>query len=131
MTRSKGFAVFVSTLLVSAFAVVALAQDPVKVAPKNYKVILENAHVRVLEITVAPGEKVAMHSHPASVIYALNNSKIRFSTPDGKSVDVDLKAGEASWHEAETHAGENIGKTEGKVLQIEMKSPAHAHPHKK
>ena len=30
----------------------AAAQDPVKVAPQNYKVLLNNAHVRVLDFTL-------------------------------------------------------------------------------
>ncbi len=38
----------------------AQAQDPVKVAPGNYKVTLDNSRVRVLDIHIKPGEKVAM-----------------------------------------------------------------------
>ena len=42
---------------------VALAQgqDAVKVAPAHYKVRVENATVRVIENTLAPGEKDPMH----------------------------------------------------------------------
>ncbi len=102
----------------------ARAQDAAKVAPTVYKVLLENEHVRVMVATLKPGEKVPMHSHPATVIYSLNASKAKFTTPDGKSIEVDMKPGEASWHEPETHAPENIGTTEARVLVIEMKDPA-------
>ena len=40
------------------------AQDVVKASPDTHKVILENEHVRVLDVHAKPGEKVAMHSHP-------------------------------------------------------------------
>ncbi|MFI5166993.1 MAG: cupin domain-containing protein [Thermoanaerobaculales bacterium] len=103
-----------------------LAEDPVKVAPNVYKVILENEHVRVLSVTLKPGEKSPMHSHPANVVYTLNDSKVRFTMPDGKSVDADLKAGNCIWNEAQTHAGENIGKTTVHALVIELKEPASA-----
>ena len=35
----------------------ALAQDPVKVDPAHYKVVLENASVRVLRISYPVGDK--------------------------------------------------------------------------
>lgn len=100
------------------------ADDPVKVAPSVYKVLIDNDRVRVLEATLKPGEKVPMHSHPANVVYPLDASKARFTTPDGKSVDVELKPGEATWHEAETHASENLGGTSAHVLVFELKEPS-------
>lgn len=99
----------------------ARAQDPVRVAPGVYKVVLENDRVRVLEVTLKPGEKVPMHSHPANVIYPLNAAKARFTLPDGKSIEVALEPGAVAWHEPETHSSENIGKTEARVLVIELK----------
>ena len=39
--------------------------DPVEVSPDNYKVVLENDHVRVLEMNLKVGEKDEMHSHPS------------------------------------------------------------------
>ena len=51
-----------------AFAVstkIASAQGPAKLAPQNYKVLLENSQVRVIEYRIKPGEKEPMHSHPS------------------------------------------------------------------
>ena len=56
----------VCTLLVLA-AATASAQDPVKVAPNQVKVVLENDYVRVLSWTENPGDKTPMHEHPALV----------------------------------------------------------------
>jgi hypothetical protein len=100
-----------------------VAQDPVQVAPEQYKVLLENDRVRVLEYRSQPGDKEAMHSHPANVIYMLSTFKAKFTLPDGKTTESELKAGEVTWREAETHVVENIGTTEGHVLIIELKEP--------
>jgi len=47
--------------------------DPVKVDPKHYKVEFENASVRVLRISYAPGEKSVMHYHPNAVAVYLTD----------------------------------------------------------
>jgi len=104
------------------FPLVALAQDAVKVAPDVYKVAVDNADVRALDIRIKPGVKVAMHSHPASVLTAYGPCKIRFSSPDGKSHDVEFKAGDIVWNDAQTHASENVGTTECHALQVELKN---------
>ena len=114
-----------SVLLASLALVVvpktAMAQDMVKVAPNTTKVLLENDRVRVLEVRQKPGEKGAMHSHPASLICPLSTSKAKFTSPDGKTTESELKAGEVTWREAETHAVENVGTTDSQVLVIELK----------
>lgn len=33
----------------------------------------------MLETRGKPGDKVGMHSHPANVVYVLNDSKVRFT----------------------------------------------------
>ncbi len=109
----------------ASLPLVARAADPVKVAPEIYKVAIDNADVRALDITVKPGAKTPMHSHPASVLTAFGPCKLRFSTPDGKSNDVEFKGGEIIWRDAETHAGENIGTADCHALQVELK---HAKP---
>jgi len=102
----------------------ALAQDVVKVSPETHKVLLENDHVRVLDVGVKPGEKVPMHSHPANVVYALSDFKIKFTYPDGKTEEREGKAGAARWSEAVTHAAENVGTAEFHLVQVELKGAA-------
>jgi quercetin dioxygenase-like cupin family protein len=99
----------------------AVAQDAVTVAPKIYSVVFENDRVRVLDYHAKPGQKAAMHSHPALISYALTAAKVKFTSPDGKSQDQALKTGQVLWRDAETHATENIGKTPAHVLVIELK----------
>jgi quercetin dioxygenase-like cupin family protein len=99
----------------------ALGQDPVKVAPDVYKVLLDNDRVRVLDVHVKPGQKTAMHSHPANVIYAFDASTTKFSFPGKKSQTRSFKAGDVVWGGPEKHAGENTGSSEVHVLVFEIK----------
>ena len=86
--------------------------------------LLENAQVRVLAVTIKPGQKAPMHSHPANVSYVLSDGKLHITMPDGKTVDKEPKAGTATWSDATTHAVENIGTTELRQVQIELMNPA-------
>lgn len=105
-----------------AAATPAAAQDVIQVAGDSHKVILENAQVRVLSVTLKPGQKAPMHSHPANVSYVLSDGKLRITMPDGKTVDKEPKAGTAGWSEAVTHAVENIGTGAFTQVQIELKN---------
>ena len=71
-----------TVILISLLAVLwttVHAQDLVKTSPQYYKVPLENDQVRVLEYRLKAGEKEAMHSHPAGVVYVLSGGKLKFS----------------------------------------------------
>ena len=95
--------------------------DAVKVAPDSYKVLLENDEVRVLEARLKQGAKAEMHSHPRTVVYFLNNSRGKFTFPDGKSENADLKQGKAMWYDAISHSVENIGTEDLTAVLIELK----------
>jgi quercetin dioxygenase-like cupin family protein len=116
--------------LILAFALIcvagtAWAQDPVKVAPNHFKVLLDNDQVRVLDFQSKAGDKVPMHSHPVYVTYGLAGAgKTRFTSADGKSTEQPVKSGQALWHEAETHASEYSGTGTIHVLLIELKPHA-------
>jgi quercetin dioxygenase-like cupin family protein len=106
-------------LVVGAWTV--MAQDFTKVSSQDVKVLLENDRVRVLEVRHKPGVKEPMHSHPAYISYYLDATKVKVTTPDGKTVEKDRKAGEVQYSEPVMHALENIGTTEQHVLVIELK----------
>lgn len=112
----------VSIFAVIVFAGVAMAQDPVPLYPANYKVLLENERVRVLDFQLKKGAKEEFHAHPAAVTYVLAPFKIRFTFPDGTTRIREAKAGEVFYGDALTHASENIGDTDAHGLLIEMKS---------
>jgi quercetin dioxygenase-like cupin family protein len=98
-----------------------LAQDPVKVAAKQCKVAFENDYVRVLSWSTGPHEKTAMHDHPAMVSISLSGGKTRFTSPDGKTREVETKAGQASWSDPDKHSSEELGGKAGGIIQVELK----------
>lgn len=97
-----------------------MAQDLVKVAPKSAKVIFENDAIRVLEITMRKGQKIGMHSHGRNFTYGLSDSRYRSTSPDGKSVVVKVKKGDASWSDGSSHSVENLGGI-SRLLSVELK----------
>lgn len=102
----------------------AKAQDPTKVAGNNYKVLFESDKVRVLEVLYKPGEKAAMHTHPYHVAYSLTDSKLKFTMPDGKTVDIEGKAGQVMEGPPGLHSPENVGTSDAHLIVFEVKEPA-------
>ena len=98
-----------------------MAGDAVSVAPHLYKVLLENNRVRILETRYGPGVKSEMHSHPDLTAVALTPAKGRLTLADGQSFDIDLKAGESMFIEAQEHTVENTGTSEFHVILVELK----------
>lgn len=99
----------------------ANAQDPVKVAPGMNKVVVNNAQVRVLDVTLKPGEKMPMHSHPDNVLYVISGGTSRSTDAKGKATEHTYKEGECVFRKGETHMVENIGEKPTHVLNIELK----------
>jgi quercetin dioxygenase-like cupin family protein len=112
---------FLLAMFVEFAALTALAQDPVKVAPKAFKERLNNDNVRVVEYSSKPGQKEALHSHGASVLYVIQGGKFKSTTPDGVSKEIEYKTGDVLWRDALTHTSENVGTTELKAIIIEVK----------
>ena len=98
-------------------------QDPVKVDAAHYKVVLENASVRVLKIDYAAGAKSTMHQHPDSIVIPLTPSTVRFTLPDGKSEDSELASESAMYTPAGTHNPANVGTGPVDAVLVEFKSP--------
>lgn len=112
----------VAVLVLVASVVPAMAQDPVKVDSKHYKVEFENDKVRVLHITYGPHEKSVMHQHPANVAVFVTDGQVRFTLPDGKTQDVSVKAGTTQWNAGGKHLPENVGDKPFEVILVELKS---------
>jgi quercetin dioxygenase-like cupin family protein len=114
----------------SAFGVVLLwsgtmsAQDPATVSPGTYKVILDNPTVRVFRVTGAPGNKVAMHSHPDHLAIALAPGKVQIVTKGGKPETLDMANESASYVPAGAHESSNAGTAPLDAIVVELKAPA-------
>lgn len=110
-------AVFVAAV---AFSAPSSAQDPVKVDPAHHQVVLENEHVRVMKITLKPGEKTPSHQHPAGVAVLLTDATMKI---DGTNAPADgpRKMGEVILTDATTHVVHNTGAATSEVMLVELK----------
>ena len=97
------------------------ALDPVRIAPDTHKIAFENAFVRVLEVHVPAGKTEPRHRHPHGLSVYLTDWDAKV-TIDGRPAQVNQrKSGSFAWSDAVVHTIENVGKTEGHVLRIELK----------
>ena len=91
-------------------ALCAKAQDVVKVAGEHNNILLENDDLRVIQNTLAPGEKDAMHTHPHGWYYVVRPGKMRIVFADAKEAVWESKDGEGGWIKARAaHTSENVG----------------------
>lgn len=100
-------------------------------APKNHKILLENDQVRVLEVTLAPGETEKIHHHRwPSVLYIQEagdfidydeNGKIILDT---RQLKTPLTFPMTMWKDPEApHSVENLSKTITiRLIRVEMKN---------
>jgi hypothetical protein len=101
----------------------ALAQDAVSAEPRSFRVVVDNATVRVLEYKSRPGLGVCgqgLHYHPAHVTVSLTGAKLK-KTEHGKVSLVDIPPGHVFYADAETHAAEVIGGAGTRTYIIELK----------
>ena len=113
--------------VLAAFAAsAALAQDAVKVDPKHYSVVFENAQVRVLRIHYGPHETSVRHSHPNSVITYVTDAHNKFLLGNGKTIEARGKAGSAAWAPASVHTPTNLSNKPMNAILVELKGTAHA-----
>jgi quercetin dioxygenase-like cupin family protein len=112
-----------SALFVLAIAVpAALAQDATKVDAKHYKVEFQNSRVRIVRAHYGPHEKSVMHSHPDSVAIFQTDGRVKFTYPNGKTEERDMKAGQAVWTPAVRHLPENLTDNDMEVILVEFKT---------
>jgi quercetin dioxygenase-like cupin family protein len=97
--------------------------DALKASPDNFKLLLENDKVRVLEYTLKPGSQDQIHTHPPKSSYILTGGKLKVYRIGGTSEVFDEVPGTASWMDyVGEHYVENIGTTEIKIILTEVKS---------
>lgn len=121
MRASHWFCAFGAVIAWSGSVV---AQDPAKVSPETYKVILDNPTVRVFRVTGAPGQKVAMHSHPDHLAVALSPGKVQIMPKGGEAMTLDMASETASYVPAGAHESIAMGAAPLDALVIELKEPA-------
>lgn len=114
-------------VIILGLAAGAAAQDPVQLSP-DYKVEIDNAWVRVLRVKHPPHARIAMHQHPATVVVFLTDIHEKITGADGTVRNLDRKAGEVGFNEANKHAEENLANQPLEAVIIELKPGAPKSP---
>ena len=97
-------------------------QDVLKVIPENYKLLYENALVRVIEARVPPGAEEQPHRHKRGVSICMTEYTVESRIlPDGQWVRSDRKHGTVYWSESSLHVLRNVGKTTSHTIRVELK----------
>ena len=122
--RIGGVALAIAVALVSARASQPQTGDldVLKVIPENYKLIIDNPFVRVLEARIPAGTEEKPHRHMKGVSVCLTEYTLESRTlPDGQWMRNDRKVGTTYWSEAGLHQVRNVGRTESHTIRIELK----------
>jgi quercetin dioxygenase-like cupin family protein len=88
------------------------------------KPVFENDRLRVYRVSLAPGESLAMHTHPyAGLGLVLTNAEVAFETVGSKQIQrAKVAVGEVRWRPGPvTHSIRNVGKTRFEGVDIELK----------
>lgn len=97
--------------------------DGLAASPDNFRLLLENEQVRILEYHINPGIRDRPHTHPPRVSHIISGGTLRIRLETGETFDVTEVAGETLWSgAAPLHDTENIGNTPIRILLIEVKT---------
>jgi len=125
LLRKGAIAAAVALVAIALVAGSSTAQsddDVLKVIPENYKLIIDNPFVRVLEARIPAGTEEKPHRHLKGVSVALTEYTLESRTlPDGQWVRNERKAGTTYWSDASLHQVRNVGKTESHTIRVELK----------
>jgi hypothetical protein len=99
--------------------------DVLKVIPENYKLIIDNPFVRVLEAHIPAGTEEKPHRHLKGVSVCLTEYSLESRTlTNGQWTNWtrnDRTIGTTYWSDASLHQVRNVGKTDSHTMRIELK----------
>ncbi len=106
--------------------------DALIAAPKSHRLLFENERVRVLEVRIAPGEFVPVHTHrwPGAIYIARQTDFIRRDAEgnvlfDSRTAGPPPQEPVVNWTPPlPPHSIENIGGREILLITTELKQPA-------
>jgi len=97
--------------------------DGVSVDPKDFKLELDNAQVRVIRLKIGPHQSVPMHEHLLNyVLVPITDENIRETSADGKSEVVQRKAAQYAWRSPAKYKIENLDDKPYEAVIVEVKN---------
>ena len=101
---------------------------PIEKEPRH-KLILDNNQVRIFDVRIPAGDTSLYHTHLAdSIFVTISAAELRSEEPGKPTVNLPLKTGDVAYgpHAKTplTHRISNLGASEFRVLDIEIKAPS-------
>jgi hypothetical protein len=97
--------------------------DGVRVDPKDFKLELDNAQVRVIRLKIGPHQSVPMHEHILSYMQVpITDQNIRETSADGKSETIQRKAAQYAWRAPAKYKIENLDDKPYEAVIVEVKN---------
>lgn len=93
--------------------------DAIEASPNHYTLLSEEGNIRVLRMTLPPGERDALHSHYYETVYFLSGGSVKLHVGDD-IMEADIPNGYVIHHEPWTHSVENVGDTIIQAIIVEM-----------
>lgn len=100
----------------------AIVEDIVKAAPDKVELLLENASVSVMRVTLPSQARLPMHRGRDRVIYSLTSYKLRAMSPGTEPVIRDYKPGDVEWRRSGARAFQNVGPIPARFLVVSRKA---------
>ncbi|MDX5481055.1 MAG: cupin domain-containing protein [Hymenobacteraceae bacterium] len=127
----------IATLIFSSITVASWAGngpdngDNCKAAgAQPFSQLLDNHAMRLWEIELQPGQFADVHAHPDHKAYAATDGTLQLTTPDGKTAEIQVKAGDLLWTDATQYKTVNLGAGGFKAVVFEDKTTQQQQPQK-
>lgn len=96
--------------------------DPTKVASAMYRLVDQNDRIRVMDVTIGPGERTEAHAHQASAYYSLSAGAGTLHAADGTTTTVAFRPSGAGFLDASgARVIENTGTSPIHFLMFELR----------
>ena len=103
--------------------VVGTALDPLRVAPQNFTLVLENSQVRVLRLKMGPRQSVPMHEYTLNhLVVCMTDLDARTTSPEGEAEVAQHKLGDFSWSGPSQQKIDNLTDKPFETVVLELKT---------
>ena len=99
------------------------AMDPLTVGAQFSKKIHDTLNIKLFEVTLKPGDSIALHTHPDHSFYVLQGGKLSVNIQGAGTREFDLKPGMGWIGGPITDFGKNIGNTTVKWIETDVYRP--------
>jgi hypothetical protein len=111
----------VSFLVAGLFLIAPASAQQSRPVEEISRSLLDNEQIKVKELRLRPGSKIAPTTYPNSFVYPLTDGTIVFTHPGKTPFEMSFRAGEALWLPSQLAATSNETDKEIRALVVEIK----------